>query len=236
MTTTLPLVFREIHRLRKHLRDLQSEIDRLPRVLKAHQAKIQKQEQALHDALEAIKRVKVDIHEKEVSLKATTQQLAKYDKQLNDMTTPKEITGKETEIRNAKALAQKLEEEILASMAGLDERVAAIPDFEKLVKQARAELAAFEGEAKERLARFMREKKLAEEELKKVEVQIPASVKNLFDRLVKAHGADALAEVREKDRACGHCHSTVTAQNINQLLQGHFLSCTSCGRMLYIGE
>ena len=45
-TVMIPTMFREIHRLRRHHRDLLTEIERLPRLLKAHQAKIAKQEHA----------------------------------------------------------------------------------------------------------------------------------------------------------------------------------------------
>jgi predicted nucleic acid-binding Zn-ribbon protein len=236
MTATLPGLFREIHRLRKHLRELQTEIERLPRVLKAHQAKVAKQEQLLKEANESVKHQKVENAEKELTLKSTNQQLAKYEKQRNDMKTPKEVEAKEKEIANEKAIIQRIEDEILAGLAALDEKIARVPEFEAQVKKAKAELKAFESDMAERVEHLEREKKQAEKQSKAVEVDLPATVRNLFDRLVKAHGADALAAVKERERACGHCHSTVTAQNVNQLLQGHFLSCTSCGRMLYIDE
>ncbi|HEV3083130.1 MAG TPA: hypothetical protein VGY66_25315, partial [Gemmataceae bacterium] len=58
-------VLREIHRLRKDARTLQDEIERVPRMLKAQQAKIVRQEEALREAQEVLKRAKLTTHEKE---------------------------------------------------------------------------------------------------------------------------------------------------------------------------
>src|SRR6266568_4136224 len=52
-------VFREIHRLRTFVHALQEQLDRIPRLRKAHQARLSKQEQALNEARDAIRRLKV---------------------------------------------------------------------------------------------------------------------------------------------------------------------------------
>jgi predicted nucleic acid-binding Zn-ribbon protein len=232
--STLPALFREIHRLRRHLRDLQTEIDRIPGTRKARQAKVAKQEQALKDFQDGIKHLKVELHDKEVRLKGAGQQLTKHERQLSDMTTPKEIGAMQTEIANSKALIAQLEDEILAGMADLDERTAKVPEFDASLKKAKQELAGVETEMSERLERLTREKKLAEEELQNAEAQLPAAALGQYDRLVKAYGPDALAAVTE--RICGQCRSAVTAQNIHELLAGHFLCCNNCGRALYLSE
>ena len=35
-------------------------------------------------------------------------------------------------------------------------------------------------------------------------------------------------------RTCTACYTEITAQNYNDLLQGNFVICQSCGRMLYL--
>ena len=50
--------FREIHRLRRHARDLQQELDRGPYRLKAHKAKAAKVEDQFREAQEALKKLK----------------------------------------------------------------------------------------------------------------------------------------------------------------------------------
>src|SRR4051812_21555284 len=84
-------VLREIHRLRKHARDLQQEIDRGPIQLKARRNVAAKAEQAAADAHADLKKLKVATHEKEVSLKAAHAQIAKYEKQQDEVTDKKQF-------------------------------------------------------------------------------------------------------------------------------------------------
>ena len=60
------------------------EIDRGPRLLKAQQTKISRQEDAVREAHESLKRLKVTSHEREGELKTTLQQISKHEKQLNE--------------------------------------------------------------------------------------------------------------------------------------------------------
>ena len=80
-TTTPAAILREVHRLRRHAKDLQTEIERLPRQLNAQKGKVVRQEDVLKQAQEGIKKLKVSIHEKEVSLKSKHQEIAKREKQ-----------------------------------------------------------------------------------------------------------------------------------------------------------
>jgi uncharacterized protein len=234
MTATLNDVLREVHRLRKFLRDLQNEIDGLPRLKKAHEAKLARQEQNLKSAQDAIKHLKAANHEREVSLKSTHQQLQKYEKQMPDMKSPKEIEGKQTEIAAAKAGIAQLEEQILAGITDIEDASAKIPALEQAVKKAKADFAAFEADSKERHERLLREKQGAEKELKTTEVHLPPIIQTTYQRLVAAHGADALAVVTA--RICGHCLTSVTEQNLNELKQGRLLYCNTCGRVLYLPQ
>ncbi len=213
-------VLSEIHRLRKHVRDLQAEIDGLPRLKKAHEAKVARHEKALKDAQDAIKQGRAATNAAEVSLKANHQQLLKYDKQMNDLKTPKEVEGKQKEIAATKAEVQKHEEEIFAGMTNVEEKVTKLPPLEEQVKKAKAEFAAFEADFKERQERLLREMNLAQTELAKVDSELPPQFRSQYDRLVKAHGPDALAAVNGS--VCSQCHTSVTQQNKNELRRTAF--------------
>jgi uncharacterized protein len=228
-------LFRELHRLRRHLRELQAELERAPRTLKAHQGKLAKQEEAFKEAQEALKKQKVGIHEKEVSLKATHQQIAKYEKQLGEaVTNKKEFDLKKAEIANARQRAAALENEALEAMADVEERAAKLPEQEKALAQARADFAEFEKGHQARVARLEEEKRRANEELKASEVQVPDKLRTDYQRMVNAYGADALAQVN--GNACSHCGTEVTAQQSSLLVQEQYVACKSCGRGLYLPE
>ena len=67
------------------------------------------------------------------------------------------------------------------------------------------------------------------------EAIIPEEQRDRYRRTVKQRGADALAEV--DGSACSGCFTTVTAQNMNELINGHnLLFCMTCGRILYLAE
>src|SRR2546430_277475 len=111
------VTFREIHRLRRFARDLQDQLDRIPRQLKAHQAKVSRQEEMYRDCQDAIKRLKVTAHEKEVSLKTPHGQVARHQKQLETAGSKKEYDALQLEITHERARCQLLEDEVLAAMA-----------------------------------------------------------------------------------------------------------------------
>src|SRR5947209_6043265 len=129
------VTFREIHRLRRFARDLQEQLDRIPRQLKVHQAKVTRQEDLHRECLEAIKRLKVTAHEKEVSLKTTHGQIARHQQQLETAGSKKEYDALQLEIGREREKLRRLEDEVLTAMAEGEDRAAQLPDLEKGVRQ-----------------------------------------------------------------------------------------------------
>ncbi len=120
MASTAELM-REIHRLRRFARDLKEQIDRAALQHKAQQAKVVRQEDAVKSNQEALKKLKVTIHEKEVTLKTTHDQIAKHQKQLNEAGAKKEYDALQIEIAAARAKCTELEEESLTAMGESEE-------------------------------------------------------------------------------------------------------------------
>src|SRR5437868_2636529 len=129
---------RECHRLRVHLRDLQAEIDRGPRVLKEHQDELEaarQEHQAHHDSIKALKLKQRD---DEGTLKQTEARLTKLEEQLTGISVQKEYAAKELEIAHAKEKRGELEDAILAAITELEEKTAAIPAVEEKWAAAQA--------------------------------------------------------------------------------------------------
>jgi uncharacterized protein len=233
MASTAELM-REIHRLRRFARDLKEQIDRAPLQLKAQKAKVVRQEEAMNSNLEAIKRLKVAIHEKEVTLKTTHGQIAKHQKQLNEAGAKKEYDALQTEIASAREKCNQLEEESLEAMGESEERTAKIPELENAAKAAKEAFAQYEKESGARMAALKQQLDETQAKAKEVEANVPANVRSNFDRIVKGKGADAFAPV--VDRGCGACRTEIIAQQYNELLMGAFVVCKMCGRILYLPE
>ncbi|HUR55363.1 MAG TPA: C4-type zinc ribbon domain-containing protein [Gemmataceae bacterium] len=229
--STLSTALRECHRLRKHLKALQEEIDRGPRVLKLQQAALAREEQTHKEAREIITKLKVRQREEEGSLKTVETQLAKSEKQLNDTANQKEYAAKQSEIEQAKAKKATLEDAILATMTEIEERTAALPAVDKQWADAQAEYARQQDEAKERLDRMVADQAASRTELAKHEETLPPKVRTAYDILVKAKGPDALAT--GKDKVCLGCRTQLTQQRVMELNGGTFVTCPGCGRILY---
>lgn len=227
-------ILREIHRLRRSIADLTSAMESGPRQLKAQQNKIAKDEDNVKKAHDIVKQSKVHIHEKEVSIKATQAEIAKYEKQLGEITTKKEYDALRLEITRAREGIRKIEDEILVLMLESDEKAKLVPEAEAAVKKAKDDLVQVERDLQERLQRYAEEKARAVAELKKVEATLPDEVKIHYDRMVASKGEDSIAAV--EGQTCTECYTDVTAQMANELLRGEFVLCKSCGRILYAAQ
>jgi len=228
-------LFREIHRLRKFAQEMQDFLDRAPRLLQTQKAKVARQEQIHKDEVEAIKKLKVGIHEKEGLLKSAFNQIARYQQQINDVSGKKEFEALQHEIAAARATCQKLEDEILASIGETEEHSAKVPELQKAVDKMRQEAAHFEKTQAERKIEQTAQLQETLARLKEVEQQIPEQYLELYNRIVNAMGADGLAALNPESRTCSNCFTTVTAQKYNELVQKAFYIC-NCGRILYLPE
>jgi uncharacterized protein len=232
--SSLHAALRECHRLRKHLRELQAEIDRGPRVLKTQQSRLAAAEAAHKDHYETIKQLKLKLKDDEGALKTIEAHLGKLYTRSMEVTTMKEMdaTRHETEIANGKK--STLEDAILTGMGEIEERTAAIPTVEKTWADAQAEFKQYQIDAAERMERLIADQKSSAAKLAEIDATLPAEVKTPLDRMVKAHGADALAGL--VGRVCQHCRGSMTEQQRNDAVSGRFVTCPSCYRILYISE
>lgn len=225
-------ILKELHRLRRLVQELEIKIDQAPRQLGVQQRKLQNQEDTLAQAKEHIKRLTLEMRDKETSIKATQAQIKKYEKQLDTAANKKEYDTLQLEIAQERAHISKLEDEILAMMSESEEKTAQLPEVQKTAEKAKADYAQYEKDQQERLARFAEEKARALDDIKTAEGTLPADVRAQYDRLITAKGNDALSSVN--GRTCTACYTEITTQMFSELKREIFLICKNCGRMLYM--
>ncbi len=225
-------IFREIHRLRRYIRDLEGRADQEPRLRKAQVDKVTRHETLLKQAQDALKHLKVDIHAKETSIKSAQDQIKKYEKQLKEMiSNKKEYDALTAEINQAKATITKLEDETLELMSQSEDQAAKLPEVEAALRKVKDEYARFDQDHADNLERYVAERVKALEELKVQEADLPDDYRLQYNKFVAAKGADALAGVQSG--VCSACYTEVTAQMCSELRRGNFLMCKNCGRILY---
>jgi predicted nucleic acid-binding Zn-ribbon protein len=233
MTAPGPIL-RDLHRLRRHAKNLADEIERLPRQINAQKGKLARAEETQRQAQEAIKKLKVTNTDKEKTLKAKFIDVSKYEKQRDEAAGKKEYDALQHEIAAARQACQQLEDEILAGIMEADEKTAQLPELDKAIKQAKHELDNFDKISAERKKELTGELDRTQAQIKEIDATLPDDVRVQYTRYVTARGEDAMAAVENK--ICQACYTGITAQQSNELLQGMFVLCKSCGRILYTKE
>ncbi len=225
-------IFKEIHRLRRYIRDLEGRADQEPRLRKAQDDKVARHEAQLRQAQDGLKRLKIEIHQKEVSIKSAQDQIKKYEKQLKEnISNKKEYDALMAEIAGTKATIGKLEDETLELMGQSEDETKKLPDLEAALRKAKEEHARFDQDHAETLQRYAQERLKALEELKEQEALVPEDLRPHYNRFVAAKGPDALAAVANS--VCSACYTEVTPQMGSELRRGNYLICKNCGRILY---
>jgi len=228
---TVADTLRECHRLRKHIKNLQEEIDRGPRVMKSIDNQLEAERTEHKDHHDTITKLKLKQREDEGTLKQTETRLKKLEEQLTGISVPKEYEAKKSEIRQATEKKVQLEDAILVTMGEVQDRTNAIPAVEKKWGDAQAEHKQAVEDAKQRLVSLKADLEQSKADLAKTETGVPDKHRAQYDHLTKARGPDALAGV--KDKVCQGCRTGVSQQRLLEVQAGQYILCQSCGRMLY---
>jgi predicted nucleic acid-binding Zn-ribbon protein len=230
--TTPASLFREIHQLRRFARDLQEQLDRIPRQRKIVQAKLTRQQQALAEQQDAVRKRKSLAAEKESTIKTNQAKQTKCDQQINSASSKKEYDGLILEIARLKEVNAKLEDETLALLTEVDEQTAKLPEFEQALATVREDVNKFEADTEKRKKDLETHLSQALTRLKEVESQIPKDLRPQYDRTIISMGADGFALV--KNLTCTACHGEIMRQTELDLRAEKFVVCRSCGRIQYM--
>ncbi|MSQ95225.1 MAG: hypothetical protein EXR98_11810 [Gemmataceae bacterium] len=226
------VILKELHRLRRFIKDLETKIEQAPRQLAIQQKRLANQEEAAKAAHEHITQLALGMREKEVSIKATQAQIKKYEKQLAESGNKKEYDTLKAEIAQELVHIAKHEDAILAAMAESEEKTSKLPEVEKTTQKARTDFAQFEKDLEERLQRFAADKTRAMEEMQATEATLAEDVRTQYTRLIAAKGMDTLSGVQGK--ICSACYTEITSQMLSELKREMTMLCKNCGRMLYL--
>ena len=127
-----------------------------------------------------------------------------------------------------------LADEILEAMEKVDVLKAHVPEQRSRVAKAKDELAKAQQQVRAEEEIAQAETKRLEEELREAENALPDDFRELYQRVVKAKGQDAMAVI--EDGSCGGCYQQLTANMVNEINMGRVVLCKSCGRVLYLPE
>jgi uncharacterized protein len=212
---------------------LETEAANLPKEIDAVQAAVQAVKQEVDAGKARLDAAKKEQRARDKDLEVVQAKRSKTEGRLYEVKTNKEYSAVLAEIEDIKQEKGKVEEEILLLMETQERLAVDIKDAESRFKtreaQGRQEEAAF----REKLRGVEADLALLRTERAELARQLPPAVLADYDKLLKARGGLALAQV-VKPSSCGGCRMTITPQRLQELrAQSALLPCESCGRYLY---
>ena len=127
-----------------------------------------------------------------------------------------------------------LEDEILEALDKIERAHVVVGQAEANVAKGQAELTKAKAAVAASEASLLADVQRLEGELAVAEQKFPAEFRDVYQRLTKARGEDAMARV--VDDCCGGCYQQLTPNLLNQVQMSRTVVCAGCGRLLYRGE
>jgi predicted nucleic acid-binding Zn-ribbon protein len=226
---------RDLHQLHQRAKALRDRLTSGPKTLAARKLALEARQKALEDARKSLQDEKLAVKKHEHHLQS---QQAKSDDlrvKLNTVKKNEEYKAIQNQLALDKSHMEKTEGEILEAMVKVDEKTAVVHAAELEVKKFSEEVAALSRQIEEHADAQKAQLTELDKAIIDAESMIEEDERERYRRTVKQRGADALAAV--DGSACSGCYVTVTAQMMNELINGEkLIFCLSCGRILYLAE
>lgn len=227
-------ILRELHRVHRQLSDLRHRVARGPKQVKAGEAHVASQEEALKQAKEAYTKARVAADQKQLQLRQREARILDLKGKLNACSSNREYQALKEHIAADEQANRVLEDEILECLERIDLLQKGVGEVEQQLKRVKEEL----GKCRQKVAAEQQglENELARvaTNLQELENRLPGDFRAEYARIAKVRGEDALAAV--EGEVCGGCHQTLTQQTLNELRLERLVFCKTCGCLLYLPE
>lgn len=212
---------------------LEAEAARLPKEIAAVRAAVDEARKAVEGATARLEVAKKETRAQEKDLEVSQAKRSKVEARLYEVKTNKEYSAVLAEIEEIKQEKAKVEEEILTLMESQERLTVEIKEAAGRLKAREAQGQGEEGVLEDKLRGIEADLALVRGDRNELARQLPAAVLADYERLLRARGGLALAQVT-KPNLCAGCRMTVTPQRLLELRQQNaLLPCESCGRYLY---
>lgn len=225
---------RTLHRIHMQLNELRDRLARGPRLVQAHQANFEQREAQAAQVREELKKLRVATDEKQLQLSTSEAAVEKRRVQLRQANDNREYQALKEQIAATEMVNSVLADEILEALERIDQLHAKVAQAEAAVKQARQQADKTRQETEQQRPVIEAEIRRLEGELKQVEAGLPDDFREIYQRVVRTKGVDALAPVHGE--YCGGCNQHVPVNMVNALMLSKPILCKSCGRLLYLPE
>jgi uncharacterized protein len=227
-------VLRVLHRIHRQLADLRERLDRGPRQIRVAETHVQYCEDQLTRTKAEAKALRVESDKKQLQLKTNEDKVKDLRRKLNAATSNREYQLLLEQINADEMANSVLADEILEALEKIDAFRANIIEAEaaraaavQKAAEVHTEVAGLEPSLKADIARL-------EGELAQSEATLPGDIRDLYNRIVRQKGEDALAVI--ENQCCGGCNQQIPLNLCNKVMLGQPISCKTCGCLLYLPE
>ncbi len=172
--------------------------------------------------------------QKQLQLKTSEDKVKDLRRKLNAATSNREYQLLLEQIAADEMANSVLADEILELLEKSDKFQKTVADAEaamaaaqRKTEEVRAAVAKVEPSLRDDIARL-------EAELRQSEATLPKDVRDLYNRIVRQKGEDALAVI--ENQCCGGCNQQIPLNYCNLVMLGQPVACKTCGRLLYLPE
>ena len=226
----------QIFALRKEAGRLPQELEQLSTALAEKKALIEKEK-------EEVKKLRLAIHDAEVSLAEFDGKVAKFNVQANTVRKNDEYQAIMKEISSAKADKSRLEDKTLELYCKVEEHSEIEKQAEKELKSVEQEYASEKKRVDGEVARLTAEIDELAEKRKPIAGEGDMDTLAQYERILgNKDDGSALAFVETADTVdgeqtynCRGCMAGITAQDVNMVMMGRqLITCRGCSRILYM--
>ena len=225
---------RELHRIHQQLSDLHDRLERGPMQVRSRTAAVAQAEEQLAKIQAEIKAARVALDQKQLQLKTGESKIIDLKVKLNQSNTNREYQAFRDQIAADEMANSVLADEILEAMEKVDVMKASVPERDAGVAKAKEDLSKVQQKVRAEEESLRSDIQRLEAELQKAETALPDDFRELYQRVVKAKGQDAMAVV--EGGSCGGCYQQLTTNMLNEINMSRVVLCKSCGRVLYLPE
>jgi len=227
-------VLRTLHRIHRQLSDLKERLDRGPKQILANQANVQHREELLAQVKSEAKSLRVAVDQKQLQLKSSEDKVKDLRRKLNAASNNREYQALLEQIAADEMANSVLADEILEALEKIDAFQANIGEADAAAAAARQQAAQIDDEVTQLKQSLTSDIARLEAELRESEATLPDEVRQVYRRIVRGKGEDALAMV--ENQCCGGCNQQIQLNMLNQIMLGQPVFCKTCGRLLYLPE
>ena len=227
-------VLRTIHRIQRQLADLKERLDRGPRQRRAADSNVKHREELLSQVQAEVKAMRVAANQKQLQLKAGEDKVKDLKRKLNAAESNREYQVLRDQIAGDEMTNSVLADEILEALEQIDAFQPKVAEAQQGLQAARDKVAAVGSEIGTQEPLLRGDLERLEAELKQQEAALPPEIIDVYRRMVRQLGEEALAPI--EGEFCGGCNHQVPVNLLAEVMMLHPAFCKACGRLLYLPE